>query len=38
MFVFDIFLSFNVVYQETIDRGGHWVYNKNVIVHHYLSR
>ena len=35
-FSLDIILTFNRAYQESIDNGGHWVFNKWVIARHYV--
>ena len=31
-------LIFNLAYQEKMDKGGHWVFNKTTIAVHYLRR
>jgi CRP-like cAMP-binding protein len=36
-FTIDIFLSLNLAYQASADKGGHWVQNKNKIARHYLK-
>jgi len=36
IFTTDLFLTFNVAYQENLDNGGHWVMNKRVLARHYL--
>lgn len=37
LFVFDIFFTFHLAFQESQENGGHWVINKDVIVWNYLK-
>ena len=35
-FLVDMVITFNMAYQEHIDRGGHWVFNRRAITRNYL--
>lgn len=36
-FVVDIFLTFNLAYQEPMDKGGNWIFNKRKIAVNYIK-
>ena len=36
-FVLDIFLTFNLGFQETVDKGGQWIFNKRTIAINYMK-
>ena len=35
-FIIDIILTFNLAYQEPMDRGGHWIFQRGMVARNYL--